>query len=448
MLITIDGPAASGKSTVARAVAAALGLDYLDSGALYRTATLAALRAGLRPDSGAALTAFLAQLALRYQYRKGRVALFLGGEDVSEEIRGASVTAAVSAFSALPELRAHLVQVQRRYAEGRDLIAEGRDMGSVVFPDAELKLFLEAAAAVRARRRAGDFQEQGRAVGEAEVEAELARRDELDSGRAHSPLVRPEGAVVLDNSRLGVAALVAEVKRLAEERWPPPRIDPERLLFTGDTASLPAPRMRLHYRLAWLLMSGVLRLLFGLRYVHAERARLHGPLLVASNHIGWLDPPAVGSAMPRELNYVAKRELFRPAPFAALIRAFNAVPIRRGTFDRACFDVLRRRVQAGGAVLFFPEGTRKPVGRLGRAKFGLGLLAEETGAPVLPLFVKGSAQPRAALLRRVRLEVWVGRPLAIAPLAASGLSGRALLDAFGEGVMAEIARLQREAGGA
>jgi cytidylate kinase len=448
MLITIDGPAASGKSTLARAGAAALGLDYLDSGALYRTATLAALRAGLAPAPGPALTDFLAQLAVRYQYRKGRVQLFLGGEDVSEEIRGAAVTAAVSAFSALPELRAHLVQVQRRFAEGRDLIAEGRDMGSVVFPQADLKLFLEAAAEVRARRRASDFQEQGRAVGESEVAAELARRDAQDSGRAHSPLVKPEGAVVLDNSRLGLDALVAELMRLAEERWPPPRIDPDTLLFTGDPQALPAPRMRLHYRLAYLTVRAVLRLLFGLRYVHAERARVHGPLLVASNHIGWLDPPAVGGALPRELTYVAKRELFRPAPFAALIRSFNAVPIRRGSFDRACFDVLRRRVQAGGAVLFFPEGTRKPVGRLGRAKFGLGLLAEETGAPVLPLFIKGSTRLGAAFLRRRRIEVWVGRPLAMAPLAAGGLSGRALLDAFGEGVMAEIARLQREAGGA
>ena len=448
MLITIDGPAASGKSTLARAVAGALGLDYLDSGALYRTATLAALRADLPPAAGPTLMAFLAQLALRYQYRKGRVELFLGSEEVSEEIRGAAVTTAVSAYSALPELRAHLVQVQRRYAEGRDLIAEGRDMGSVVFPDAELKVFLEADAQVRARRRAGDFQEQGRAVDQAQVAAELARRDQLDSGRAHSPLVKPDGAVVLDNSRLSIEALVAEVMRLAEERWPPPRIDPDTLLFTADTTVLPAPRMRLHYRFAWLTVRFVLRLLFGLRYVHAERAHLHGPLLVASNHIGWVDPPAVGGALPRELSYVAKRELFRPAPFAALIRSYNAVPIRRGSFDRACFDVLRRRVEAGGAVLFFPEGTRKPVGRLGRAKFGLGLLAEETGAPVLPMFIKGSTRLRGALWRRARVEVWVGRPLAIAPLAASGLSGRALLDAFGEGVMAEIARLQREAGGA
>ncbi|MBM4117379.1 (d)CMP kinase [bacterium] len=447
MLITIDGPAASGKSTVARAVAEALGLDYLDSGALYRTATLAALRAGLPPAEGPALDAFLAGLAVRYRYRKGVVRLFLGGEDVSEEIRGAAVTAAVSAFSALPALRAHLVQVQRRFAEGRDCIAEGRDMGSVVFPQAELKLFLDAPAPLRAQRRAGDFRGQGRAVDAAQVEAELARRDRLDSERSHSPLVRPPDAVVLDNSRLGVAELVAEIARLAEARWPAPLISPEELLYTADTRALPAPRMRPHYFVVWHALRAVFGLLFGFRIRHAERARLRGPLLVAANHIAGLDPLVAGSAVPRPVNFVAKRELFRPALFGALIRAFGAVPIRRGTFDRACFDSLRQRLEAGGVVLFFPEGTRKPVGHLGRAKFGLGLLAEESGAPVLPLFIKGTARPRAALRRHSRIEVWIGRPLHIAPLAARGLGGRALLDAFGEGVMAEIAGLQREAGG-
>ena len=448
MLITIDGPAASGKSTVARAVAEAMGLDYLDSGSLYRTATLAALRAGIAPAEGPALAAFLAALKLRYRYRKGVVRLYLDGEDVSEEIRGAAVTAAVSAFSALPSLRAHLVQVQRRFAEGRDCVAEGRDMGSVVFPEAALKLFLDAPPALRARRRAGDFREQGRAVDADQVEAELARRDRLDSERSHSPLVRPADAVVLDNSRLGVAELVAEIMRLAEARRPAARVAPEELLFTGDTQDLPAARMRLHYALAWYGLRAVFGLLFGLRFRHAARARLRGPLLVASNHIGGLDPLVAGCAVPRQVNFVAKRELFRPALFGALVGAFGAVPIRRGTFDRACFDILRQRLEAGGVVLFFPEGTRKPVGQLGRAKFGLGLLAEESGAPVLPLFVKGTTRPGAALLRRSRLEVWVGRPLHIAPLAARGLSGRELLDAFGEGVMAEIAGLQREAGGA
>jgi 1-acyl-sn-glycerol-3-phosphate acyltransferase len=236
--------------------------------------------------------------------------------------------------------------------------------------------------------------------------------------------------------------------RLAEERWPRHRVDPDELLWHGPAAERAEliAGMRPIYRFAYNLVRFQARLLFGTRYFHIDRGCIPGPLLVASNHISYMDPPLAGGAVPRELSYVAKRELFRFKPFGALIHTFNAVPITRGIFDRACFDVLRERVRAGGAVLFFPEGTRKPVGRLGKAKFGVGLVAQETLAPVLPVFISGSTRPWACLLRRERLEIRLGRPLHIAPLVERGLQGRELLEQFGEGVMAEIERLQAESG--
>jgi 1-acyl-sn-glycerol-3-phosphate acyltransferase len=322
-------------------------------------------------------------------------------------------------------------------------------MGSVVFPEAELKVFLEADPAERARRRRRDFAAQGRSVDEAAVRAELEQRDEQDSRREHSPLIKPADAVVIDTSGLSIDEQVRAVIRLADARWTPPRIEPELLLWPGEAGQAP-PRagMRRGYRAAWLTVRGLLRLLFGIRYHGAECCPRAGPLLVASNHISWLDPLVCGSAVPRELTFVAKRELFGIPLFKGVIRYFNAVPIKRGTFDRACFDVLLSRLRAGHAVIFYPEGTRKPVGRLGRAKFGLGLVADDSGAPIQPLFIKGATRWKRALLRRERVQVYFGRPLHIAPLRQQGLRGRELYDAFGEGVMAEIARLQREAGGA
>jgi CMP/dCMP kinase len=445
VIITIDGPAASGKSTTARQVATRLGMEYLDTGALYRALTLAAIRAELPPQEGEALRSWLDAVKIRYRYHKGEIRLFLEDEEITEAIRSAEVTSQVSAFSALPSLREHMVAYQRQFARGRNLITEGRDMGSVVFPEAELKIFLEADPLERARRRVKDFEGQGRQVDLDTVADELSARDALDSGREHSPLIKPEGAVVLDNSALGIEEQVAEVVRLAESRWPESRIDPEALVVPeSELAGLRRPGVRPIYRATWLLVRGLMRLLFGVRYHHEERGEFGGPMLVASNHIAWLDPPAVGSAVNREITFVAKRELFRFKPFGAFIAYFNAVPIRRGTFDRGCFDVLRDRLKAGETVLFFPEGTRKPVGRLGKAKFGLGLMAQESGAPVLPIFVKGTTSWWRAMLRRERVQVYMGRPLSIAPLLERGLEGRKLLDLFGEGVMAEIERLQTE----
>lgn len=449
MIVTIDGPAASGKSTTARGVALALGFDYLDTGALYRCVTLAALEAGVPPAEGEALHALLRGLKIKYRYHKGRVRLRLGGRDVSEAIRGAAVTAGASAYSALPTVREHMVGFQRQYARGRNLVAEGRDMGSVVFPDAELKIFLVADPAERARRRARDFRGQGRAVDAGTVRAELESRDAQDAGRDLSPLIRPADAVEIDNSRMTIAEQVAAVVRLAAERRPPRRVSPDELLWPvpDDPAGVArAERMRFAYRLAWRAVRGVMRVVFNLHYHHEGRGRMPGPLLVASNHIAYLDPPAAGSAVRREMTFVAKRELFRFPPFAALLRYYNAVPIERGAFDRACFDTLRRCLQAGGTVFFFPEGTRKPVGWLGRAKFGLGLMAHESGAPVLPVFVRGTHRPLRAMLRLDRMDVYLGRPLHIAPLLDRGVKGRDLYELFGEGVMAEIERLREETG--
>ena len=446
MIITIDGPAASGKSTTARAVAQRLGFDYLDTGALYRAITLAALRGGLSPESGPEISAFLDELKLRYQYRMGEVTIWLDEEDISEPIRTSEVTAAVSAYSALPELRTHMQAFQRKFAQGRNLITEGRDMGSVVFPAAELKVFLVSDPRARAERRVKDFAAQGREVDVETVLAEINARDSFDSERDHSPLVEPEGAVLLDNSALSIEEQVEQVVKLADAARPDARVDPDDLLYEHEVgAKRRLHGMRVPFWLAWSFCRLISRLLFGLRYHHLERNIRSGPLLIASNHISWLDPPVAGTIVEREMSFVAKKELFKFRPVGSFLSYFNAIPIRRGTFDRGCFDKLRTRVKEGGAVFFFPEGTRKPVGRLGKAKFGIGLIAQETGAPVLPIFIKGSTRPWRAFLRIERVEVYMGRALHIAPLEGRGLENREILELFGEAVMREIGNLQDEA---
>jgi cytidylate kinase len=201
LIVTVDGPGGTGKSTVSREVAERAGLPHLDTGAFYRAATLAVLEAGADPSSAAEVTPIVAGLHMAQE--DGR--MYLDGRDVSEEIRGEDVTASVSAVSAHPEVRAILVGEQRSWvaAHGRRAVVEGRDIGSVVFPDAEVKVFLDASAQVRAARRA-------RQTGESlsEVLDDLNRRDRLDSTRATSPMTVPEGAVVLDTSDLGFEEVV------------------------------------------------------------------------------------------------------------------------------------------------------------------------------------------------------------------------------------------------
>jgi cytidylate kinase len=205
-LVAIDGPAGSGKSTVARAVAARLGVSYLDTGAMYRSVALASLQREVDPADGEALARLATNLEIEVDDK-----VLVDGIDATAEIRGPEVTAVVSTVSAHPEVRAELVRRQRAWAEKHDGgVIEGRDIGSVVFPDADVKVFLTASEAERARRRQRDES----APDVDAVAAALARRDKLDSSRTVSPLRPADDAVVIDTTARTVDDVVDEVVEL------------------------------------------------------------------------------------------------------------------------------------------------------------------------------------------------------------------------------------------
>jgi cytidylate kinase len=209
MVIAIDGPAGAGKSTVARAVAAALGFTYLDSGAMYRSVALAARGAGVDPDDGAALGPLAAGLEIGFDGRR----VLLGGRDVSAAIRRPEVTADASRVSVHPAVRAAMVARQTALIEAGDYVAEGRDIGTVVSPEAPLKVFLTASDEERARRRAAETGEDP-----ASVLAAQRRRDARDTEREHGALRAAPDAVEIDTTGLSLEEVVARVIALVQER--------------------------------------------------------------------------------------------------------------------------------------------------------------------------------------------------------------------------------------
>lgn len=215
--IAIDGPAGTGKSTLARSLAERLGGAYLDTGAMYRVATLQVMRAGIDPDDSVAVVGATADLPLEIGTDAGSERILLAGEDVSEEIRTARVTAGVSAVSAVPEVRVNLVELQRRLASGGGtVVLEGRDIGTVVLPDAEVKIYLTASPEIRARRRTEQDLAAGRAADYHEVLAAVIERDRKDSTRASSPLRPADDAVVIDTSDLTLDEVLDRLVALAE----------------------------------------------------------------------------------------------------------------------------------------------------------------------------------------------------------------------------------------
>lgn len=210
-VVAIDGPAGAGKSTVARRVASALGYRHLDTGAMYRAVTLVALERGVRPEQ----TRSLEQLAADVDLETEGDRVVVEGLDVSARVRQPDVTSAVSAYSAVPGVRAVLVHRQRELAAQRDVVVEGRDIGAAVVPDAEVKIFLTASIRERALRRLAD-QDPEDAVSLAELETSIAARDEADATREASPFVRAPDAVVVDSTGKDVDDVVAEVLSLID----------------------------------------------------------------------------------------------------------------------------------------------------------------------------------------------------------------------------------------
>jgi cytidylate kinase len=219
LTIAVDGPAGTGKSSVSRGLARALDARYLDTGAMYRVVTLAVLRAGVDVDDRDAVAAFAPNVDLAVGFDPDSDVAYLAGEDVSVEIRGDEVTKAVSAVSAVPEVRTLLVNRQRELAEGPgNVVVEGRDIGTVVLPDADVKVFLTASPEERARRRNDQNVASGLVDDYAAVLADVLRRDHLDSTRAVSPLRAAEDAVVVDSSEWTQSQTVAHLLDLVEQR--------------------------------------------------------------------------------------------------------------------------------------------------------------------------------------------------------------------------------------
>lgn len=218
LVIAIDGPAGAGKSTVARALATRLALSYVDSGATYRAAALKVLEAGASPEDQKGVIRLMSDTSIQFVARENDWRVLLDGRDVTGLIRTPEVTLAAAQVSRLPEVRTKMVALQRSLATAPGVVMEGRDIGTVVFPEAPIKIFLEADAEERARRRLDQEQTEGRRASLKQTAEEIRRRDRLDAERKISPLAAAPDAVRMDSTHLTAEQVVDRVVQLARER--------------------------------------------------------------------------------------------------------------------------------------------------------------------------------------------------------------------------------------
>ncbi len=216
--IAIDGPGGAGKSTLAKNLARKLGFAYVDTGAIYRTVGFAARQKGIAPDDAPAVSAMLKDIKVEAKFENGRQDMYLDGEFLGDRIREHEISHYASAVSAIPAVREYLFDMQRSIADENNVIMDGRDIGTVILPDAQLKIFLTATAEERAERRTAELTEKGQPADYAQVLADIKERDERDSSRAIAPLKAADDAILFNNSGFEPEESLAYVLKLVEDK--------------------------------------------------------------------------------------------------------------------------------------------------------------------------------------------------------------------------------------
>jgi cytidylate kinase len=370
-IIAIDGPAGSGKSTLAKALAKRLGLLYIDTGAMYRAVTFEALRRGVDFNDAEALSKIAHSIQIRLEYDDKGTRVFIDGKPYVNEIRTPDISRLTSQITANARgVREALVSQQWEMGKHGGVVMEGRDIGTVVFPDADLKIYFEVSVDERARRRIHDFQERGISFDESAVHADIERRDVEDKGRQWGALKKAEDAAYIEGDGKSVETLVEEI-----------------LVRLG-----PAPKQLFAYNFARLVFGTLLRILGRMEVRRREAVPMKGPLILVSNHESYLDPVVVGCASPRTpVRFMARDTLWNNRWIAIFNNAVGTFPVRRGGADRQAWRRFTELVLEGSQVCFFPEGTRSPDGQLQPANPGAGMLIHRCqGATILPVRVFGT----------------------------------------------------------
>lgn len=425
MIVTIDGPAGAGKSSAARALAQRLGFAFLDTGAMYRAVTLAALRGNCNRTDQTALGQLMAGLKL--DMPPGRVVL--NGDDVTGLIRTPEITAASGAIASSPVVRRQLVAWQRQIAADGDFVCEGRDQGTIVFPDALCKFFVFADPLERARRRHRELTARGETVTLDDVLHAQQERDARDAARDIAPMVAAHDAVHLDTTALTPEQVVDRMEQEVRTRiavrhpLPPPSHAPLAPRPSPLDSWMESGWFRIWHDTCYLAYFWGMTLGFSLRMQGARNMPRRGPALVIANHQSFLDPILCGLAARRPMVYLARKTLFKNRFGAAIIRSLNAVPIDQEGVGKEGIRTILDQLALGKAVVVYPEGERTHSGRMQALKPGIHLLIKRAQAPIVPVGIAGAfdAMPRWAWLPRPAPLFWpsgkgtlsisVGRPL-------------------------------------
>ena len=415
--VAIDGPGGAGKSTIARTAAKELQFIYIDTGALYRSIGYYVCSKGLDTTVESDVEACLTEIKIEIRFIDSVQHVFVNDEDVSDKIRTPQISMAASNVAKITKVREFLVDLQRDFAKTNNVIMDGRDIGTVVLPNAELKIFLTASAEARANRRYKELIEKGEAVEYNDILEDLKQRDYQDSHREIAPLKQAEDAILVDTSELTLQESIDKVLSLIKQAIESDNDNKDNSVnksssFKNDSSGLDfkiKTGINKFVAVLRVLLWPIYRIFFWYSVEGKENLPKNGGYIFCANHIAALDPICWVLVHNRRVHFMAKEELFKNKFCGMFLRMVDVFAIKRGAKDMSSLNFAVDIVKNGEILGIYPEGTRSKDGKPKRAKSGVAFLANATGADVVPAALVMKKNKKFGIFRRFKLII--GKPI-------------------------------------
>ena len=409
-VVAIDGPAGSGKGTITKLVGQKEDLINIDTGAMYRCVTLNMLNEKIDLEDTEKIKELLENINIEFKTENGEDKVYLNKKDVSKQIREENVNAIVSQVSHLIEVRENITNLSRKVAEGKNVIMEGRDIGTNVFPNAEIKIYLDATPEERATRRMKQNQEKGIESTYEEILENIKFRDNNDKTSDVAPLKQAEDAIYVDTTNLKISEVVDKICEIIEssEKWKKKQLTKKELRemkkqersskkFDKNTDSIWTKFQR---RVIWGFLRGFYRVFYRVKIEGTENVPKEGAFILCGNHIDFMKVPVVVVYCPRKVNFMGKIELFNNSFLARLGELFDVIPVKRGKQDVDAMKKSLKVLNSKEGLGIFPEGTTKGLEKGVKVKNGAAFMALRTGKPIVPVGVEVTKKPFPKIIVR------------------------------------------------
>lgn len=404
-IVAIDGPAGTGKGTVTQKISKKLGLVCIDTGAMYRCVTLAVIQNKIVLEETEKIIDIAKKIKIELKNENGQTRVFLDEKEVTNEIRSNEVNALVSKVSAIIDVRKEMVNLQRKMAVGKNVIMEGRDIGTYVFPNADVKIYLDADVEERARRRVRQNKEKGIETSYEEVLENIRQRDEDSKHYEMGALKQAEDAIRIDGTRLSVEQVTKKIEEIIKEKQKETKLEEKIYQVRPETKWKILERKILKG-----FLHTVYRLLFRIEII-GEPLPEKGAYILCANHINYWDAVGLVTSCKRKVYFMAKEDLFKSRFLNWVAHIFDVIPIKRGKQDMEGMKRALSVLKKGEILGLFPEGTRKGIAKGAKVKNGAAYMALRTGTKVIPVGIQGNFKPFT------KVKINYGRPLDFSNIA-------------------------------